>query len=74
MSVFCIFFPSTPVTRYPLHALHGLQVCHFEEHTKEIYTIQWSPTGPGSANPNKSPMLARYEKREKGERREREEN
>ena len=33
-------------------------VCHFEEHTKEIYTIQWAPTGPGSANPNKAPILA----------------
>lgn len=28
------------------------------EHTKEIYTIQWSPTGPGTDNPNKPVHLA----------------
>ena len=33
--------------------LHDLR-----EHGKEIYTIKWSPTGPGSANPNKSRLLA----------------
>ena len=26
-------------------------------HTKEIYTIKWSPTGPGTANPNQRLML-----------------
>ena len=25
-------------------------------HTKEIYTIKWSPTGPGTPNPN-APLL-----------------
>ncbi len=34
----------------PIHVL--------KEHKKEIYTIRWSPTGPGSANPNKPLMLA----------------
>mmetsp|Transcript_8164 Transcript_8164/g.25501 ORF Transcript_8164/g.25501 Transcript_8164/m.25501 type:complete len:143 (-) Transcript_8164:482-910(-) len=28
------------------------------EHQKEIYTIKWSPGGPGSANPNASLVLA----------------
>jgi transducin (beta)-like 1 len=34
----------------PRHVLHG--------HTKEIYTIKWSPTGPGSANPGVPLVLA----------------
>ena len=29
-----------------------------KDHSKEIYTIKWSPTGPGSANPNAKLMLA----------------
>lgn len=33
-------------------ALHDLTA-----HTKEIYTIKWSPTGPGTANPNLRLML-----------------
>lgn len=35
-------------------------VYDFRTHTKEIYTIRWSPTGPGTANPNKNLVLARY--------------
>lgn len=27
-------------------------------HTKEIYSLEWAPTGPGSANPDKPRMLA----------------
>lgn len=34
--------------------VHDLQA-----HSKEIYTIKWSPTGPGTNNPNSSLMLAR---------------
>lgn len=30
----------------------------FREHTKELYTIEWSPTGPGTLNPNKNLILA----------------
>lgn len=30
----------------------------FDGHTKEIYTIKWSPCGPGSANPNQQLLLA----------------
>jgi transducin (beta)-like 1 len=30
----------------------------FKEHTKEVYTIRWSPTGKGSKNPNKDLVLA----------------
>lgn len=33
--------------------LHDLR-----EHSKEIYTIRWSPTGTGSENPNKKLVLA----------------
>jgi len=28
------------------------------DHTKEIYTIKWSPTGPGSNNPDVNLVLA----------------
>ena len=38
--------------------LHDLQA-----HNKEIYTIKWSPTGPGTNNPNASLILARYARR-----------
>lgn len=34
--------------------VHDLQA-----HSKEIYTIKWSPTGPGTNNPSASLMLAR---------------
>lgn len=30
----------------------------FRQHTKEIYTIRWSPTGPGTRNPNRPLVLA----------------
>ena len=33
--------------------LHDLR-----EHSGDIYTLQWSPTGPGSENPSANPMLA----------------
>eukprot|EP00064_Thunnus_orientalis_P004593 superscaffoldBa00000421_g4605 len=33
--------------------VHDLQA-----HSKEIYTIKWSPTGPGTNNPNSNIMLA----------------
>ncbi|KAJ1442773.1 WD40/YVTN repeat-like-containing domain superfamily [Sesbania bispinosa] len=33
----------------------------FREHSKEIYTITWSTTGPGTNNPNKNLVLARYD-------------
>jgi transducin (beta)-like 1 len=34
----------------PVHSL--------TEHAKEVYTLKWSPTGPGSANPGLPPLLA----------------
>ena len=44
-----------------LHDLKG--------HLKEIYTVRWTPTGPGSANPDKSlhlcivsPSMLRFKK------------
>jgi transducin (beta)-like 1 len=33
-------------------------VFDFRQHTKEIYTIRWSPTGPGTDNPNRPLLLA----------------
>lgn len=36
--------------------VHDLQA-----HSKEIYTIKWSPTGPGTNNPSANLMLARWE-------------
>ena len=36
--------------------MHDLQA-----HNKEIYTIKWSPTGPGTNNPNSPLCLARYD-------------
>jgi WD40 repeat protein len=30
----------------------------FVSHDQEIYTVKWSPTGPGSPNPDKIPLLA----------------
>lgn len=36
------------------NCVHDLQA-----HNKEIYTIKWSPTGPGTNNPNANLMLAR---------------
>ena len=35
--------------------VHNLQA-----HNKEIYTIKWSPTGPGTMNPNATLLLARF--------------
>ena len=35
--------------------VHDLQA-----HSKEIYTIKWSPTGPGTSNPNMNLILARF--------------
>jgi transducin (beta)-like 1 len=35
------------------HALHD-----FVSHNQTIYTVKWSPTGPGSPNPHKIPLLA----------------
>jgi hypothetical protein len=37
--------------------VHNLQA-----HNKEIYTIKWSPTGPGTMNPNATLLLARFDK------------
>ncbi|XP_022963296.1 WD40 repeat-containing protein HOS15-like isoform X2 [Cucurbita moschata] len=33
-------------------------VYDLKEHSKEIYTIRWSPTGPGTNNPNQQLVLA----------------
>ncbi len=31
---------------------------NLQAHNKEIYTIKWSPTGPGTQNPNSNLILA----------------
>jgi transducin (beta)-like 1 len=31
---------------------------NLQAHSKEIYTIKWSPTGPGTQNPNANLILA----------------
>ncbi|PON49948.1 Guanine nucleotide-binding protein, beta subunit [Parasponia andersonii] len=37
---------------------HDKYVHDLRQHSKEIYTIRWSPTGPGTNNPNQQLMLA----------------
>lgn len=37
---------------------HDTCVHDLQAHSKEIYTIKWSPTGPGTANPNMNLILA----------------
>lgn len=37
---------------------HDRCVHDLAAHSKEIYTIKWSPTGPGTANPNMNLILA----------------
>jgi hypothetical protein len=39
-------------------------VADLREHKKEIYAIRWSPTGPGTNNPDQKKTLARYGARE----------
>jgi len=34
-------------------------VLDLQAHKREIYTTKWGPTGPGTANPNMNPILAR---------------
>ena len=37
---------------------HDSWVHNLQAHAKEIYTIKWSPTGPGTNNPNSNLILA----------------
>ncbi|KAE9597651.1 hypothetical protein Lal_00041596 [Lupinus albus] len=37
---------------------HDKYLHDLKEHSKEIYIIRWSPTGPGTSNPNKKLVLA----------------
>ena len=38
---------------------HDVCLHDLKEHTGDIYTLQWSPTGPGSSiNPNANVYLA----------------
>lgn len=37
---------------------HDKHIHDLREHAKEIYTIRWSPTGPGTINPNHQLVLA----------------
>ncbi|KAM3385624.1 hypothetical protein ACQJBY_009428 [Aegilops geniculata] len=51
-----------PVKTFSGHQIWSVKqdkcVYDFKEHTKEIYTIRWSPTGPGTNNPNQQLLLA----------------
>jgi hypothetical protein len=44
-----------PLARHARHGAHPIRVA---AHPQEIYTIRWSPTGPGSANPSLPALLA----------------
>ncbi|KAI3722635.1 hypothetical protein L2E82_33677 [Cichorium intybus] len=37
---------------------HEKNIHDLRNHTKKIYTLKWSPTGPGTINPNKRLLLA----------------
>ncbi|PKI41252.1 hypothetical protein CRG98_038364 [Punica granatum] len=37
---------------------HDKYLHDLKEHSKEIYTLRWSPTGPGTNNPNQQLVLA----------------
>ncbi|KAJ9540606.1 hypothetical protein OSB04_027112 [Centaurea solstitialis] len=37
---------------------HDKHIHDLREHAKEIYTIRWSPSGPGTNNPNQQLLLA----------------
>jgi len=39
---------------------HHTCVHDLQAHNKEIYTIKWSPTGPGTNNPNVPLILSRW--------------
>ena len=43
---------------WDVNASNSLPKWDFKSHQQEIYTVKWSPTGPGSKNPNKPLMLA----------------
>ncbi|OXB71150.1 UNVERIFIED_CONTAM: hypothetical protein H355_003405 [Colinus virginianus] len=51
-----------PVKTFQGHTIWSMKqdtcVHDLQAHSKEIYTIKWSPTGPGTSNPNSNIMLA----------------
>lgn len=52
----------TPVSFTQIWSMKQESCVHdLQAHSKEIYTIKWSPTGPGTNNPNSNIMLARWE-------------
>lgn len=46
------------VTHFSVHAKLKSKNFFLQAHSKEIYTIKWSPTGPGTQNPNMNLILA----------------
>ncbi|VAH45718.1 unnamed protein product [Triticum turgidum subsp. durum] len=60
--VLCLFFVMKRSFSFFLCQIWSVKqdkcVYDFKEHTKEIYTIRWSPTGPGTNNPNQQLLLA----------------
>lgn len=57
---FIPLFPPCPHARRQIwQADSPTCVQDLKEHKKEIYTIRWAPTGPGSDNPDKKKLFAR---------------
>ncbi|KTG01950.1 hypothetical protein cypCar_00009096 [Cyprinus carpio] len=58
----CKLGQERPVKTFQGHTLWSMKqdtcVHDLQAHSKEIYTIKWSPTGPGTNNPNANLMLA----------------
>uniref|UniRef100_A0A8C1TXD8 Transducin (beta)-like 1 X-linked receptor 1b n=1 Tax=Cyprinus carpio TaxID=7962 RepID=A0A8C1TXD8_CYPCA len=58
----CKLGQDRPVKTFQGHTLWSMKqdtcVHDLQAHSKEIYTIKWSPTGPGTNNPNANLMLA----------------
>ncbi|KAK6116269.1 hypothetical protein DH2020_049991 [Rehmannia glutinosa] len=58
----CKVGENRPIKTFAGHQIwtmkHDTCMLDLKEHTKEIYTVRWSPTGPGTNNPNRQLLLA----------------
>ena len=53
--------PPSPPLLLQIWSMKQDQCVHdLQAHSKEIYTIKWSPTGPSTGSPNANIMLARW--------------
>ncbi|KAK7836086.1 wd40 repeat-containing protein hos15 [Quercus suber] len=59
----CKIGENRPIKTFAGHQIWSMKqeryVHDLKDHAKEIYTIRWSPTGPGTSNPNHQLLLAR---------------